>query len=286
MKKLAMAGLIAVLALTGCHKQPTLDASTPKTLKATSDVIRAGLSGNDLKRYDASVTAIIVARLDPITTINASLQTGVMPSQQMVFSQIKPVFDGKTLSDIYRDGKAAEATVRGRMSEWEAKAGKLRLAQKGYEFTAGQAAKVVPVSADLHTLGAATPMYGDNRVEVAVSLRNDTGTPLQAVEFNLGLMPPGVNTPWVVEPVTQDFAPPLAAGETRTIKTRPIQVSIPDVYKGEVKLEADIEVTGLQQVGQAKLSVPRWDETSAALLAKYEAAIASVRQVLTVVAGR
>ncbi len=85
--------------------------------------------------------------------------------------------------------------------------------------------------------------------------------------------------------MTQDFAPPLAAGETRTIKTRPIQVSIPDVYKGEVKLEADIEVTGLQQVGQAKLSVPRWDETSAALLAKYEAAIASVKQVLAVVAG-
>lgn len=286
MKKLAMASLIVALALAGCHKQPTLDASTPQTLKASSDAIRAGLSGNDLKRYDASVTSIIVARLDPITTINASLKAGAMPSQQGVFDQIKPAFNGKTLDDVYQDGKAAESTVRNRLSEWESRAGKLRLAQKGYEFAAGQAAKVVPVSADLRTLGSAMPVYGDNQVEVTVSLRNDTGSPLQAVEFNLGLMPPGVSTPWVVEPVKQDFATPLAAGETRAIKTRPIQVSIPDVYKGEIKLDADIEVTGLQPAGQAKMSVPRWDAASAALLAKYEAAIASVQQVLATVEGR
>lgn len=279
---MAIAAIAMILA--GCNKEPSIDATSMKTLKASSDAIRSTLSAADQAKFDASVTSIIVATVDPMTTLQVATESGILPTQEAVFAQIKPVFDKKTFTDLLNDGKAAQKKVEAQLLAWGAQKKKLESDQKSYEQLATMfATKFSPTSADLRLSTGIAPIFGDNQVEVDIQFKNDTGSAVEAMTFDLALMPPTVSTPWAMQPVKRKFQTPVPSGGIAKVKAGPINVNIPSSYKGDIKLEADIQVTSLKLEGKPELKAGNWDQASLLTLTKLDASIAGVEQALSIV---
>jgi len=274
---LVSCAIVAILA--GCNRAPSLDASSAKTLKQSSEVIRASLTQEQRERYDRAVTMIIVSTLDPIQTIDLA-SAGTLPTQDGVIERLRPVVDGLTASDVLTLGDQSKAKVQSRLTAWQSEQTTLQRKYEAYTTSAQQAAQVKPIAANLRTVDSAVPLFGDNQVEVEVTLENTLATPITSVEFNLSLMPPGVAGAWVVQPFSKKFEQPVGQGKTATVKVGPILVNIPEVYKGPVQLEAQVDIKSVGLAGKPALKVAKWDQLDTMRLAKLESAVGEVTNVL------
>lgn len=265
--------------LAACSKQPTLDASTPERLKASSDEIRKTLAGEQLAQYNRAVTLIVVSVLDPMQTIDLAAQ-GTMPSGATIFPKLKAAFDGLTAEDVIAKGTAAEKDVAIKLEQWRGRQRALEIRYQAYEDVAATLRKVEVTAANLRNLDAAIPGFGVNQVMIDLTVANNFGAALRQAKFAVSLMPPGINNPWVTQPFAKAFAAPIPAGGTGQLTVGPITVSIPEVYKGPVTLESQIVFERAEFEGQAPIALPSWSEFDLVELSKLEAAIAEVENVL------
>ena len=286
MNRLARLVLPALLlaGLSACTKQPELDATNPKTLKASSDAIRQGLPEAKRLQFDSALTMVVVATLDPMQTLNLASQ-GTLPTEAGTVARLKPAIHGLGADDVIELGKQSKQQVEERLASWKTQYELLKQQSTAAQTAAEQTSKLRPTGANLRTLDTPSPIFGDNQVVVEVTLQNTLQEPVTDVQFDLGLMPPGVSNPWVVQPFSHKFEQPLAPGATTQVKVGPISVSIPEVYKGPVQLEADIRVNAVGLKGKPSLKVPKWDEVNEIHMAKLQTSITEITDVMFRMSG-
>lgn len=275
---------ILALSIASCTKQPQLDASTPKALKASAEIVRTSLPEAKRSQFDSALTMIVVATLDPMQTLNLASQ-GTLPTEAGTVARLKPAIHGLNATDIIELGKQSTEKVEERLASWKTQYELLQQQSNAAQTVAARAAKLRPISANLRTINTATPIFGDNQVQVDVTLQNDLQEPVTDVQFDLALMPPSVANPWVVQPFTHKFDAPIAPGATATVSVGPIAVNVPDVYKGPVQLDADIRVNTVGLQGKPAIKVPKWDQVNEIHLAKLQTSIAEVTDVMFRVSG-
>lgn len=285
MNRLTHLTAIAALAvgLSACNRAPTLDASTPLTLKESSQKIRSKLEPADAKRFDTAVTLVIAATLDPMQTIDLAAQ-GTMPTQQGVFDRLKPAFHGKTFEEVVDLGESSATQVRANLATWRAKQGELKGRYDRYLGGTQVVSKFSPVAANLEPVRTAFAIVGDNQVIVDVTFRNELDKPVESVDFMVGLAPPGISNPWVREQVKHRFEAPIAPGGQANIRTKPIYVNVPESYRGPVQFEAIFDVTRLDLKGAKPVVVPTWSEENMMMIAKLETSISQMESLLQTVA--
>lgn len=277
---IALLTLAMCLGLSACHKELTLDATNAKTLKESSEKIRASLAGKDLKNYDHAVTVIVASTLDPIEVLDVA-QQGEMPTQVSVFAKIKPAFDGLTAKEVVAKESDALALVNLKLTKWQNERVAMQARRKAFEGASAILAKLHVTNVNLRTATAALPGFGDNQVMLDVTLKNDLDAPVTQSKFLVQLMPPGINNPWVSQAVTRTFETPIAAGASATIEVGPIAVSIPDTYKGPVTLETALQFQRADLQGQPPIVLPTWSQYDEIEGAKLETAITETRQLIT-----
>ena len=281
MNRLTMTlALVLSLFLGGCSHAPKLDASTPQTLKDSSQRIRETLSPEQAKRFDAAITMVIAATLDPMQTLDLAI-SGSLPTQQSVFEQLKPVFNGLTYDEVVDLGEKSSSKVRTNLATWRTKQSQLQGAYDRHMSGTKIAAKFSPVAADLRNVQSPMQLLGsDNTVVVDVTFKNELDRPVDAVSLMVGLAPAGVDNPWVREPVSFRFPAPIPPGGQGHVVTRPIYVSVPATYNGPVKLEALFDVTRLDLKGAAPVIVPEFSQDQLVLISKLETSIDQVEALM------
>ena len=273
-----------VLLLVGCNRAPELDARSPAALKASAQKVRENVPEPNRPHYDAAMATILVATLDPMQTIEVAIR-GSMPTQDSVVAQLKPVLHGLDADEVLAAAAKRSRNATEKLGQWRTQLDSLRQRHEAYQSALLRAQALTPVSADLSTVHSALPMMGDNLVQVTVTLENRLSEPVTAFSMELGLMPPSVQSPWVVEPFTSALPEPLPSGARTTVTVGPVAVNIPDVYKGEVSLEADIKITRIKTGQTAEVSVPRWSQGDELTILKLQAAITEMESMLKRIEG-
>lgn len=271
--------LALMVALQGCSRGPAIDASTQKTMQDSIQVMRDSLEGDALVEFDNSLGTVVAATIDPLEIIDRAYTNGRLPTQESAYLKLKPVLDKKRIQDVLAMRDKARENLATRSSEWRAQQQKLNLKYQAFLAAKDVSERVVPVSANLTTVDSPHPMLGDNSVVVDVVFRNDLSQPVREINFNLMLMPMSVQRPWVTQNVKKKFEAPVLPGATGKITTDRINILIPDTFKGDIRLETQIDVKGVD-TGGGMVMMPTWDNMDTVILAKYEAAIEEADKLL------
>lgn len=265
--------LLLSLTLVGCDRGPKIDASTPATLKASTDLVRASMPEEEKPAFDTALMAIIANTLDP-TQIIAYQENGSALTDQIVFDLVKPKLNGLTQKKVLELSVTERAALQTKVDGWLNERSGLETRLNAHKSVGEAISKLEASNASLESV--ATPYQFDsssNSVKVRLTLTNGLNIPVKQVKLFVALAPEGVTSPWVRQSLTHDFETPLLPGQSVEVVLGPLNIEIPPSFQGQAQLAAEMEMTEVASAdGKTVLKRPHWSASDTFYLAKLEVA--------------
>lgn len=276
MSKRLLPLLIACLAmlLASCNFGPKIDASTPETLKSSTEALRASIPEKEQPAFDRALMVIIARALDP-SEIITQFQNQTL-TKDTIFSKVAPVLDEKTHQDILKQAAQDREALRTKVATWEKERKQLTLRQGQYQQVSDQFAGITAVDATLEPVdskfGAVLPP-NQNLVRVRMKLKNGMEFPIQKMRVYVELSPEGVENPWVRQLVEQTFEPAVQPGQVVEMTSPTMNIEVPENYTGSLSMSAQVEVSQLvAKGGKPTITLPQWTQGDLLQLTRLEVA--------------
>lgn len=272
--------LVAALTLGGCNRGPRIDASTPETLKTSTEAVRAAVAPELQQEFDRAVMVIIATTLDPAEIIeSAQSQTLTKAS---IFAKMAPVLDDKSHADLMDMARKDKKLLASKLAEWDSARQVLSTRQAAYQSITLNLAGVSAVNATLEAAPNQMVAFVDQAttpVVVRMRLQNGTDYPIQRIKVMVELGPQGAQMAWAQQLVEKTFDSPIEPGGFIDMDSPVINVTVPAKYTGSMEMEAQVEVTQLEAKGGSPLiTLPTWTSADELELVKLEIASSELKK--------
>lgn len=262
------------LFLASCGFGPKIDASTPETLKTTTDALRASIPEKEQPAFDRALMVIIASALDP-SEIITQFQNRTL-TKDTIFNKVAPVLDEKTHQGILKQAEKDREALRAKVVAWEKDRAQLTQRQARYQEISNQFAGITAVDATLEPvdsqLGIVLPP-NQNLVRVHMKLQNGMDFPIQKMRVYVELSPEGVQNPWVRQLVEKTFEPAVLPGQVVEMTSPPMNIEVPQNYTGSLSMSAQVEVSQLvAKGGKPTITLPQWTQGDLLQLTRLEVA--------------
>lgn len=276
MSKRILPILIASLALllSSCSFGPKIDASTPETLKASTDALRASIPAEEQPAFDRALMVIIATALDP-SEIILQFQNQTL-TKDSIFRKVAPVLDEKNHKDILDQAEKDKAALRAKVDGWQKERKQLAARQSHYQSISNQFAGITAVDATLEPVESQVGLVlnpSQNLLRVRMQLKNGMEFPIEKMRVYVELAPEGVENPWVRQLVEQDFKPAIQPGHVVEMVSPTVNIDVPQNYTGSLAMAAQVEVSQLVAAGgKPAVTLPNWTQADLLHLTRLEVA--------------
>lgn len=207
--------------MAGCS-DPTIDASTDESLKASAERVRDSLDGAHQKEFEAALQAILMSR-----ATQALIDSGFEATAGDAMAQGRTMVDGKTAEQIIAEAKA----MRERQAERERAQALQEAKEIGAELDSLRAALSKAKSDESEPLPVLKSRFYWSESDflsepvIELTVRNDTQTAISRAYFDAVISSPGRSVPWVADSFNYSIAGGLEPGEESTWSLAPNRYS-------------------------------------------------------------
>ena len=282
MRKLhvALCALLVAAVLAGCNRGPRIDASSPETLRTSTDAIRASLPVEDQQQFDRDLMVVIATALDPSELID-QVQSNTL-TKQSIFNKLAPVLDEMTREKLAEKAAKDKAELTRKVDEWDTQRKQLAERQAAYDAVSQTFTAITALDATLEPVQSPVTLIANDRLNVLIvrmHLQNGLNVPIERIKLFVDLAPQGVKNPWVRQAVEKEFAQPVPPGGVMEIASPAMNVEVPENYTGSLEMAAEVEVSQVVAAGGTPtITLPNWTAADALTLAKLDIATEEIRK--------